>query len=296
MKKVLTIALSIITLHLSAQNIGIGTDTPDSSAALHISDTTKGILIPRMSMSQRLNIHNPAEGLMIYQTDSTKGFWYFSGGVWNIVNYTPANSIKSSGHNIIAFKNDTTFTIPNGVNSIVVEAWGGGGGGGGSHIWRGDYIVIGGGGGAGCYVKKTISVVPNQTYFITIGKGGAGGSDYIEGSTSSPSFFYTDPGTVGGSSSFGNLLFVNGGAGGRGVNLQNGGAGGSGCQTGEIISNNGNNGMQGASWLDPTSVKTTTGRGGVNNSSARGYLGFDSLGKGGDFSTRGTQGAVIIYY
>jgi hypothetical protein len=292
MKKLLIIILCLGTLNISAQNIGIGTTQPDNSAALHISDTSRGILIPRMTLFQRNKIQNPSEGLMIYQIDGIKGFWYFNGSEWNNVNHTPTSAVNSSGHNVIAFKNDTTFTVPNGVNSIVVEAWGGGAGGGGSHIWRGSYIVIGGGGGAGCYVKKTISVVPNQTYSITVGKGGEPGPDRIEGSTSSPSFSITQPGTVGGNSSFGNLLVVNGGTGGGGVNIQTGGAGGIGCQTSEMISNNGNSGMQGGSYGSPQ----INGLGGVNNSSVRGYLGFDSLGKGGDFSTKGTQGAVIIYY
>ena len=82
MKYWLVILISILSLQSSAQNIGIGTSSPDSSAALHISDTTKGILIPRMSMNQRTGIHNPAEGLLVYQTDNTKGFWYFDGSGW----------------------------------------------------------------------------------------------------------------------------------------------------------------------------------------------------------------------
>ena len=33
-------------------------------------------------MVQRNNIQNPAEGLMVYQTDSTKGYWYWDGELW----------------------------------------------------------------------------------------------------------------------------------------------------------------------------------------------------------------------
>src|SRR5687768_5106826 len=66
---------------LQAQ-VGINTNSPDSSAALHIQDTTRGLIIPRMTTRQRNSIRNPAEGLMIYQLDGTSGFWYFSGGQW----------------------------------------------------------------------------------------------------------------------------------------------------------------------------------------------------------------------
>ncbi len=54
----------------------------DNSAMLDVVSTTKGVLIPRMSQAQKLAIANPATGLLIYQTDSTKGIWYFNGTVW----------------------------------------------------------------------------------------------------------------------------------------------------------------------------------------------------------------------
>jgi hypothetical protein len=62
--------------------IGIHTNSPNASASLEIKDTARGILIPRMTMFQRNAIVNPAEGLMIYQTDENNGFWYFSNGAW----------------------------------------------------------------------------------------------------------------------------------------------------------------------------------------------------------------------
>jgi hypothetical protein len=75
----------------SAQNIGIGTNAPHASAALEIQDTSKGILIPRMTMSKRTAIQSPAEGLMVYQTDSTKGFWFYQSNKWNRISYSDQN-------------------------------------------------------------------------------------------------------------------------------------------------------------------------------------------------------------
>ena len=64
-----------------SQNIALNTDgsTPDGSAALHIKSTTRGLLIPVMTASQKADISQPATGLMIYQTDGTAGFYYNKG-------------------------------------------------------------------------------------------------------------------------------------------------------------------------------------------------------------------------
>ena len=77
------LGLFLFTLPASAQNVGINTTgaAPDSSAILDISSTDKGLLIPRMSASQRAAIINPAQGLMVY--DSTvHSFMYYTGSSW----------------------------------------------------------------------------------------------------------------------------------------------------------------------------------------------------------------------
>lgn len=53
----------------TSQSVGIGTTTPDSSAILDLSSTTKGLLMPRMTTAQRDAIHNPVQGLKIFNTD-----------------------------------------------------------------------------------------------------------------------------------------------------------------------------------------------------------------------------------
>ena len=52
MKKYLLILLCLLTANIFAQNVGIGTLTPDASAQLEINSTTKGLLIPRMTQAQ----------------------------------------------------------------------------------------------------------------------------------------------------------------------------------------------------------------------------------------------------
>ena len=103
-------------------NIGVGTTLPNPSAALDITDTTRGLLIPRMTLYQRNNIQNPAEGLMIYQVDSSKGFWYYNGSNW-VTNYNSIfidsiiNLLKTQGSRI-GFSNSTSWVCPNGVYRI----------------------------------------------------------------------------------------------------------------------------------------------------------------------------------
>ena len=49
-------------------DLGVGTDSPDASAALEVSSTEKGFLPPRMTTSERDAIAAPANALMIFNT------------------------------------------------------------------------------------------------------------------------------------------------------------------------------------------------------------------------------------
>ena len=76
------ILLILLNLNGIAQNVGIGTSTPDNSSILDINSSDKGLLISRMTETERLNIINPAKGLSIYQTNNTEGLYYFDGASW----------------------------------------------------------------------------------------------------------------------------------------------------------------------------------------------------------------------
>jgi trimeric autotransporter adhesin len=56
---------------------------PDNSAMLDVKSTSKGLLIPRMTQTQRNAIISPAIGLTVFQTDNTQGYYYYSGTVWS---------------------------------------------------------------------------------------------------------------------------------------------------------------------------------------------------------------------
>lgn len=84
-KALATSCLSILLgLCLNAQNVGINKDgsNADGSAMLDVVSTESGILIPRMTLLQKNGISAPATGLLIYQTDGSRGFYYYDGTNW----------------------------------------------------------------------------------------------------------------------------------------------------------------------------------------------------------------------
>jgi len=70
------------TLNNTGTAIGIGTASPNASALVEIQSTTQGLLLPTMTLAQKTAITSPATGLLIFQTDGTAGFYYYSGTAW----------------------------------------------------------------------------------------------------------------------------------------------------------------------------------------------------------------------
>ncbi|NTW31025.1 MAG: hypothetical protein HGB12_00045 [Bacteroidetes bacterium] len=75
-----------LTFHCFSQGISINTtgNEADNSAALDISSTTQGVLIPRMTTTQRDLITSPAAGLIIFNI-TTNCFEAYVNGAWNTV-------------------------------------------------------------------------------------------------------------------------------------------------------------------------------------------------------------------
>jgi hypothetical protein len=84
--KIISVLNLLFFLPASAQRVGIGTANPN--AALDISSTTQGILIPRMTALQAEAITTPAKGELVYATTNNgtvinkTGFWYYDNTVW----------------------------------------------------------------------------------------------------------------------------------------------------------------------------------------------------------------------
>ena len=79
MNKIFTnlILLLAFSTSLYAQ-VGVGTSSPDASSALEVASTDKGFLMPRMTTIQREAIAAPANGLMVFDTD-TNSQWTYTG-------------------------------------------------------------------------------------------------------------------------------------------------------------------------------------------------------------------------
>jgi hypothetical protein len=95
--------LVFLSWQLSAQ-VAISTDlsAPDNSAMLDVKSSSKGMLVPRMTVAQRNAISNPANGLLIYCTDNNQYYSYKTGGAVNswIMVSTQWNSATSTGPDI----------------------------------------------------------------------------------------------------------------------------------------------------------------------------------------------------
>jgi hypothetical protein len=92
MKKLLfyvVIAFAILSSSGMMAQQGFGTNTPDKSAAVDIVSTKRGLLIPRVALTETTNnspVNAPATSLMVYNTasanDVTPGFYYWDGAKW----------------------------------------------------------------------------------------------------------------------------------------------------------------------------------------------------------------------
>jgi hypothetical protein len=90
---------------ISAQ-VGIGTSTPNASAQLEISSSSKGFLPPRVALTGTADvttIASPATGLMVYNTATagtspanvTPGIYYYDGAKWQrVINQQPDATVE----------------------------------------------------------------------------------------------------------------------------------------------------------------------------------------------------------
>jgi hypothetical protein len=118
------ICLSFISNAL-AQNVAVTDDdsySAASSAMLDVKSTTKGMLIPRLTTSERLSITTPVNGLMVYDINYNS-FFYHNGTNWIII--PKVTTTASGGTALFAVVNaagDTIFAVYNdGVKVSIQE-------------------------------------------------------------------------------------------------------------------------------------------------------------------------------
>lgn len=138
MKTLYRIAVSILLFSSSVyaqNNVGINTSSPDASAALDVSSTSQGMLVPRMSKAQRDAINqinglsSPATGLLIYQNDNTPGFYFYNGSSWASLNGTngsagpqgPAGNNGTDGQNTLVKTSTETAGLNCATGGVKLE-------------------------------------------------------------------------------------------------------------------------------------------------------------------------------
>lgn len=156
------------------------------------------------------------------------------------------------------FTTSGSFTVPAGVTSIFVEAWGSGGSGGGAlGQVTGSFRAIGGAGGGGAYNSGIISVTPGDVITYTV----------------APQTLASSTTQVDGSSSIFSTVSASGGVGGVAVAAAGAHIGGAGGSGGMGLFNGGNGGS--AVGYTGTNVNTQPGGGGGGGTMAAGGNGQD---------------------
>lgn len=132
MKK-LSLLLFIIPAFVFSQ-VGIGTNTPNSSSVLDVSATNKGFLPPRIVLTGTNDVStitSPANGLMIYNTATAgtsptnviPGFYYFESGKWQrIINQQPDATVNFNTANPNSGSPTFSPNAPTSSNYIYVSS------------------------------------------------------------------------------------------------------------------------------------------------------------------------------
>jgi hypothetical protein len=74
--------IAFVIPFIGLSQVAIGASAVNASAALDIVSSNSGFLMPRMTLAQRTTILSPATGLIVFQTDGTGGYYYYTGTVW----------------------------------------------------------------------------------------------------------------------------------------------------------------------------------------------------------------------
>jgi hypothetical protein len=203
--------------------------------------------------------------------------------------------IEGAFANSQTFTASGTFTVPAGVDKILVYIASGAGGGGGGRNGDGTtthaFGTVGGGGGGSDYeVPILVPVSPGQNISVTVGAGGAGG---VASSAAN--------GGAGGISSFGSYTSVNNTASGGQVSAGNSGAsGGGGSGSGYLGGSPGTSGIgRSGGYAYVAYPSATTGCAGGIGTANNGAASANTVGSNfsaGSNGGAGGAGKVIVYW
>jgi hypothetical protein len=100
-KIILAVLFCFFTLNSAYPQVAINTNgaQPNSSSILDVSSTTKGLLIPCMTEAQRnaITVTSTEKGLLVFQTDGTMGFYFYSGSSWVAIFNSLTSGVGGTG-------------------------------------------------------------------------------------------------------------------------------------------------------------------------------------------------------
>ena len=103
-----------------AQNIGIGTTTPNANAVLDVSSTNKGLLLPRVADTNAITGTIPA-GLLIY-SNADKQVYFYNGNYWQKSAAQFATDLWYVKNDSVNYTNSKYVGINSNLNQIQPQA------------------------------------------------------------------------------------------------------------------------------------------------------------------------------
>ena len=111
--------ISFLTLNTVYAQVGINTENPDPSAALDVSSSQGGLLIPRMTKAQKDAIVSPATGLIVYQMDTIEGFYFYRNGWIAISEQITLDDMKQELFNLVVQNQNELDSLEEEINENV---------------------------------------------------------------------------------------------------------------------------------------------------------------------------------
>ena len=118
-------SLLLLLSHLAISQIGASIINPDPSSEIELYSLSKGVLIPRLSLTSNLYnstpVNSAAEGLLIYNSgiNQEAGFYYWTGSYWSLLKSSSGNEISgpssSTDNAIVRFDGTTGKIIQNSI-------------------------------------------------------------------------------------------------------------------------------------------------------------------------------------
>ena len=120
MKNYLLISFLLVVSLSAYSQIGINTENPDSCAVLDISvgNDLGGLLIPRISNSERLNIPKPIKSLLIFNTSNDYFMSFYADDIWQVLNPWRMDFGKSGPRDTVYTENNVSVSKNISANTV----------------------------------------------------------------------------------------------------------------------------------------------------------------------------------